>query len=257
MDEGFFEEQVGKRLDRFLDRVVRRKIWIYAAPVVFIASYFGNNNISDGQSADPVWGTGLAGLGLLAWYLNIIRHRLIDPPPREQRGVSTWYMALFVYLMWLFMFASFYWSLGTPGFGKPLTRVDALYLSTTIATTTGFGDFAPTSQAARAVVIGQMLTGSVLVALTLAALGTTYAGARRHTARPTSEALWQVVTRDATTCGFAVTGRVHVKLPVSGPETRIRRPSRRATRSLITASGTGGASAIAMPRASAQRLRQR
>ena len=42
-------------------------------------------------------------------------------------------------------------------FSQPLTRTDALYFTVTVFSTVGFGDITPKSEAARVVVIVQML----------------------------------------------------------------------------------------------------
>ena len=42
-------------------------------------------------------------------------------------------------------------------FTQPLTRTDALYFTVTVFSTVGFGDIAPKSEAARVILIVQML----------------------------------------------------------------------------------------------------
>ncbi|WP_312870598.1 ion channel [Gordonia asplenii] len=56
---------------------------------------------------------------------------------------------------------------GRTSFNLHLTRLDALYFSLTVFTTTGFGDIAAASQAARAVVSFQMISTFVLLGLGL------------------------------------------------------------------------------------------
>jgi hypothetical protein len=68
----------------------------------------------------------------------------------------------------LFPFAATYYSLArsVPGsFGVALTRLDAVYFTVTTFATVGFGDIAPKSQTARAVVLTQMLVDLVLIGL--------------------------------------------------------------------------------------------
>lgn len=48
-------------------------------------------------------------------------------------------------------------------FGGPLTRTDALYFTVTTLATVGFGDIAPRSEAARLVVMGQMIGDLVII----------------------------------------------------------------------------------------------
>ena len=61
---------------------------------------------------------------------------------------------------YLLMFASTYFVMeraSAASFTEPLTRTDALYFSVTVFSTVGFGDIAPKSEAARIVLIVQML----------------------------------------------------------------------------------------------------
>ena len=48
-------------------------------------------------------------------------------------------------------------------FTQPLTRTDALYFAVTVFSTVGFGDITPKSEAARVVLIVQMLTNIALL----------------------------------------------------------------------------------------------
>lgn len=60
------------------------------------------------------------------------------------------------------LFALLYLSMSTTdvaAFSEPLDRVDALYFTASSFTTVGFGDIAPSTQLARAVVTVQMLAG--------------------------------------------------------------------------------------------------
>jgi voltage-gated potassium channel len=57
--------------------------------------------------------------------------------------------------------------IGTDQFTQPLTRTDALYFSTTVFATVGFGDIAPVTASARLVVTGQMLIDLVVLGLGL------------------------------------------------------------------------------------------
>lgn len=61
---------------------------------------------------------------------------------------------------YLLLFASTYFVMErawAASFTEPLTRTDALYFSVTVFSTVGFGDIAPKSEAARIVLIVQML----------------------------------------------------------------------------------------------------
>ena len=61
---------------------------------------------------------------------------------------------------YLLVFASTYYVMeraSAANFTQPLTRTDALYFTVTVFSTVGFGDIAPKSEAARVVLIVQML----------------------------------------------------------------------------------------------------
>ena len=62
--------------------------------------------------------------------------------------------------LYLLLFASTYFLMeraSAAAFTQPLTRTDALYFTVTVFSTVGFGDIAPKSEAARVVLIVQML----------------------------------------------------------------------------------------------------
>ncbi|HUK71282.1 MAG TPA: potassium channel family protein [Streptosporangiaceae bacterium] len=62
--------------------------------------------------------------------------------------------------LYLLVFASTYFVMeraSAANFTQPLTRTDALYFSVTVFSTVGFGDITPKSEAARVVLIIQML----------------------------------------------------------------------------------------------------
>jgi voltage-gated potassium channel len=65
-----------------------------------------------------------------------------------------------IFPFYLLVFASTYFVMeraSAASFTGPLTRTDALYFSVTVFSTVGFGDIAPKSEAARVVLIFQML----------------------------------------------------------------------------------------------------
>ena len=62
--------------------------------------------------------------------------------------------------LYLLVFASTYFVMeraSAANFTQPLTRTDALYFTVTVFSTVGFGDITPKSEAARVVLIVQML----------------------------------------------------------------------------------------------------
>ncbi|MFG1795665.1 potassium channel family protein [Nocardia sp. NPDC049149] len=67
-------------------------------------------------------------------------------------------------------YATVYFTLsaGDPAcFSAPLTKIDALYFCVTVFATVGFGDIVATSQAARVVVLIQMIGNLILIGLAL------------------------------------------------------------------------------------------
>jgi voltage-gated potassium channel len=70
--------------------------------------------------------------------------------------------------LFLLLFAGTYFVLGgisDANFNESLTRTDALYFTVTVFTTVGFGDIVATTQGARVVVMGQMVSGIVIIGL--------------------------------------------------------------------------------------------
>ena len=88
--------------------------------------------------------------------------------------------------LFLLVFAATYFTMAdvqTGAFSQPLTRTDALYFTVTVFSTVGFGDITPTAQAARLVVVVQMLGDLVFVGLVLRVmLGAVKAGWQRREA---------------------------------------------------------------------------
>ena len=91
--------------------------------------------------------------------------------------------------LFLLVFAAGYFTMAdaqTGAFSQPLTRTDALYFTVTVFSTVGFGDITPTAQAARLVVVVQMLGDLVFVGLVLRVmLGAVKAGWQRREAAST------------------------------------------------------------------------
>jgi voltage-gated potassium channel len=70
--------------------------------------------------------------------------------------------------LFLLLFAGTYFVMGgisDANFSEPLTRTDALYFTVTVFATVGFGDIVATTQGARVVVMGQMISGIVIIGL--------------------------------------------------------------------------------------------
>jgi Ion channel len=70
--------------------------------------------------------------------------------------------------LFLLLFAGTYYVMGViseANFSEPLTRTDALYFTVTVFSTVGFGDITATTEAARILVMGQMISGVVIIGL--------------------------------------------------------------------------------------------
>lgn len=86
---------------------------------------------------------------------------------------------------YLLLFASTYFIMertSAASFTEPLTRTDALYFTVTVFSTVGFGDIAPKSEAARVVLIFQMLGDLALVGVGIRLLLMAVQRARRRRA---------------------------------------------------------------------------
>ena len=113
-------------------------------------------------SAAPAWGVSaavrvLAGLlvfaGIAAWQVRAIT----GSPYPQVKAVEVLGLILPLYLL---VFASTYYVMeraAVADFTQPLTRTDALYFTVTVFSTVGFGDIVPRAEAARVVLIVQML----------------------------------------------------------------------------------------------------
>jgi voltage-gated potassium channel len=78
--------------------------------------------------------------------------------------------AIAIFGCYVIGYATVYFTLsaGDPtGFSAPLTKIDALYFCVTVFATVGFGDIVATSQAARVVVLVQMIGNLILIGLAL------------------------------------------------------------------------------------------
>jgi Ion channel len=121
---------------------------------------------------------GLIGIGvLLAWQVTVIAH---SPHPRL-RAVDALVSTVPPFLL-LYSAAYFLLEHGqVASFAKPMTRTDALYFTVTVFSTVGFGDITPHSQAARIVVVTQMLGDLLLIGLAArVVVGAVQEGLRRQ-----------------------------------------------------------------------------
>ena len=91
-------------------------------------------------------------------------------------GAAAAYLLIGVFWAYLyatvgFFFPNSYMVLGQPG---SLVYADALYLSITVLTSTGFGDISPLTRAARGICMVEQITGSLFIAILIARLAGVY-----------------------------------------------------------------------------------
>jgi hypothetical protein len=91
-------------------------------------------------------------------------------------GAAAAYLMLGVFWAYLYAIVGFaypdsYMVVGQPG---KLVYADALYLSITVLTSTGFGDVTPLTRAARGVCMVEQITGALFVAILIARLAGVY-----------------------------------------------------------------------------------
>lgn len=99
--------------------------------------------------------------GLLVWQIHAIK---VSPTPRAQ-ALGTLVLTVPVFFT-VFATTYFLMSRAAPDhWSEPLSRLDALYFTVTVAATVGFGDITAVSQAARAAVTVQMVGNLLLVGL--------------------------------------------------------------------------------------------
>jgi voltage-gated potassium channel len=106
-------------------------------------------------------------IGLIVFVVTLaveVRAIIRSPRPMPRAAVA---MAL-VLPLFIIVFAWTYltMSLSTPRtFGRPLSRISALYFTVTVFSTVGFGDITPKTDAARLAVTAQMLCDLVVIAV--------------------------------------------------------------------------------------------
>jgi voltage-gated potassium channel len=162
-------ESTGPRTDarrearRRFRRVVTTLLRALASTAGLVALYYlipldpASIGVTIGQLA-----VGLSALiGLVVWQVRSIV-KATYPALRAVGALAT-SVPLF-----LLLFAGTYFVMGgisDANFSEPLTRTDALYFTVTVFATVGFGDIVATTQGARVVVMGQMISGIVIIGL--------------------------------------------------------------------------------------------
>jgi voltage-gated potassium channel len=114
---------------------------------------------------------------LIAWQVYVIM-RSVHPVVQAIQALTT---AIPLYLL---LFAAAYHLMShaqTSSFTEPLTRTDGLYFSVTVFSSVGFGDITPMTEAARVVVMFQMLGDLLVLGVVLrVVLGAVRLGRQRH-----------------------------------------------------------------------------
>jgi hypothetical protein len=94
--------------------------------------------------------------------------------------------------LFVLMFAAAYFTMSaTSGsnFSEPLSRIDALYFTVTVFATVGFGDITATSDAARILVVVQMISGLLFLGFGVRLLlGATQMSLQRESGQPSEQA---------------------------------------------------------------------
>ena len=110
---------------------------------------------------------GMLAIGLLALVVLITFQvrSIIKAPYPALRAVGALATSVPLFLL---LFAGTYFVMGSisaGSFSEPMRRTDALYFTVTVFATVGFGDITAKSEAARALVTGQMVAGIVVVGI--------------------------------------------------------------------------------------------
>ena len=99
--------------------------------------------------------------GIIIWQVRQIIHS-------EHPNIRAVEALAFTVPLYILLFATIYFLMThsqTGAFGAPLTRTDAMYFSSAVFTTVGFGDVAAKSQDARLIVTSQMWLDLVILGL--------------------------------------------------------------------------------------------
>ena len=103
-------------------------------------------------------------------------------------GAAAAYLLIGVLWAYLYSIIGFFYPQSYMILGKPgqLVYADALYLSITVLTSTGFGDVTPLTRAARGVCMIEQITGGLFVAILIARLAGVYPPSERFSDDGTS-----------------------------------------------------------------------
>ena len=117
-----------------------------------------------------------------ALYLASIVHllRYVFQPrimtPDKLFGAAAAYLLIGVFWAYLYAIIGFFYPGSYMVVGQPgnLVYADALYLSITVLTSTGFGDVTPLTRAARGICMIEQITGALFIAILIARLAGVY-----------------------------------------------------------------------------------
>jgi len=160
---------------------------IAGSPVLFWVGYAWSSASSQGLAWRIV---ACATLAFDCWLMVQSAHRVIAlGSASTSRQLWSALMSGFMMLnLYLLGFSTVYLAFGGetsaflagPNASDKLGRLDALYFTMTTFTTTGFGDWHPVSEGARAVVVAQLASGFVVVSVLLALVLSTVTALRRQ-----------------------------------------------------------------------------
>jgi voltage-gated potassium channel len=146
-----YQELPPAKRRRLIYRAVLRGL--LSATVLVVLYYLLPDQSWNGDVALRVLAGLLVFAGITAWQVRTITgSRYPALKAAEALGL--------IFPLYLLVFASTYYVMersSAANFTQPLTKTDALYFTVTVFSTVGFGDIAPKSEAARVVLIIQML----------------------------------------------------------------------------------------------------
>jgi voltage-gated potassium channel len=154
-------DELPRRLRRKL--VLQGLLWSIATIAVIVVAYFLaplDRSMSTGTIVELVL-LSLVILAMMGWQI----YRITKSDYPTLRAVEA---LAFIVPAYLVLFAAIYFLMNHNNqttFGTGQTKLDSLYFSATVFTTVGFGDISAKTQAARAVVLCQMMLDLVLLGL--------------------------------------------------------------------------------------------
>ncbi len=147
---------------------------LLAIPAVLF-QYFGLWHDNDTELAESWMFSGALYFITTAYLLRYVFQPKIMTPDKLFGAAAAYLMIgvlwAYIYAIVGFFYPQSYMIVGQPG---SLVYADALYLSITVLTSTGFGDVAPLTRQARGVCMIEQITGALFVAILIARLAGVY-----------------------------------------------------------------------------------